>query len=125
MREFLFRGKSKKSGSWIKGSLLLMNSNAYIYKSNFGDLGDLDFGYGFEEVDTETVGQFTETYAQDGQQIFEGDIVTVFIEGVFMGTEEVAYRRASFRLKNRHLSGFSNLLIVGSKHDNPELLEVK
>lgn len=55
--KYKFQGKRKDNGDIICGSLLLINSTAYIYQDTFGDIEDIDFGYGFVEVDIDTVKQ--------------------------------------------------------------------
>lgn len=54
---YKFQGKRKDNGDIIYGSLLCINDTAYIYPNTFGDIEDIDFGYGFIEVDIDTVKQ--------------------------------------------------------------------
>nr|DAT21583.1 MAG TPA: hypothetical protein [Caudoviricetes sp.] len=54
---YKFQGKRKDNGDIIYGSLLLINGTAYIYPNTFGDIEDIDFGYGFIEVNIDTVKQ--------------------------------------------------------------------
>ncbi len=53
--KYKFQGKRKDNGDIIYGSLLLINGTAYIYQNTFGDIEDIVFGYGFVEVDIDTV----------------------------------------------------------------------
>ncbi len=92
MREILFRGIGVDGGRWVQGQLLLMNGCAYIKESECGDLDDLDFGYAFEEVEKETVGQYT-GYEVGGKRLFEGDIVRLDYEPAW--DEEVGEYRYS------------------------------
>jgi hypothetical protein len=55
--KYKFQGNRKDNGDIIYGSLLLINGTAYIYPNTFGDIEDIDFGYGFIEVDIDTVKQ--------------------------------------------------------------------
>ena len=55
--KYKFQGNRKDNGDIIYGSLLLINGIAYIYPNTFGDIEDIDFGYGFIEVDIDTVKQ--------------------------------------------------------------------
>lgn len=53
--KYKFQGKRKDNIDIIYGSLLLINGTAYIYQNTFGDIEDIVFGYGFVEVDIDTV----------------------------------------------------------------------
>ena len=87
MREILFRGKRTKDGEWVEGSLLIdeydragKTEKYYrIIGCTYGDADDnglLKYQLGFdEEVDRDTVGQFTGLYDDRGRKIFEGDIL--------------------------------------------------
>ncbi len=73
-REYLFKGKKSSNMEWKEGSLLVMNGKAFIYPYDWGDLDDIDFGFGFHEVVTETVGQYIGFPDIKGKNIFTGDI---------------------------------------------------
>lgn len=69
-REILFRGRSVKTGRWIWGSLIQNGQYDYaIYDGN--EHSDSDG----EEVEEDTIGQYTGINDRKGHRIFEGDIV--------------------------------------------------
>lgn len=76
---FLFRGKSKGSGKWIFGSLIVEEDGrmSIVDKAGYLDVHPLDFST--EEVIPETVGQCTGQKAMSGGGlVFEGDLVDVY-----------------------------------------------
>ena len=50
-----FCGESIQGHEKVCGSLLMMNDKLYIYPQTYGDLDDIDFGYGFVEIDKWTL----------------------------------------------------------------------
>lgn len=139
MREILFRGKTK-NGQWVYGCY-------YKQKQFYGekvesdciivtdDILSNDLGLDYEEVISETIGQFTGLTDKHGTKIFEGDIVkendifhngelqikgnawqVVFADGLFFGN----YKDISV-----YLQSLDGMEVIGNIHDNPELLEQK
>jgi uncharacterized phage protein (TIGR01671 family) len=69
-REILFRGKSKQTGKWVWGSLIQNGQYDFaIYDCN--EHAD----YNGEEVQEDTIGEYTNLNDRKGHRIFEGDIV--------------------------------------------------
>lgn len=119
----IFRGKDTIEHKWRYGNLTVHGDAAQIWEDT--EQGLLNY-----LVDPETVGEFTGMTDEDGTGIFEGDIVrtydpddspavvkydigetmfAVVIDNIFFGLGE-------------HFNG-NDLIIIGNKHDNPELLE--
>lgn len=77
MREIKFRGRKIDTGEWVYGYLVVDESGETNIVNNYGT------SYSWDEVDPETVGQYTglqdckrtKEYP-NGQEIYEGDIVT-------------------------------------------------
>lgn len=144
MREILFRGKTKANhiddGYWLYGDLVhLVLNEGLVFMFNALEI--------LEEVDPETVGQFTGLTDENGKRIFEGDIVELTDKSfgykwkavVEFGNPNGNYTwgwqlKPIGKAKNvntdilcwvemEETGAFCE--IIGNKWDNPELLEVK
>ena len=123
MREILFRGKCKTDNKWLYGFPYVTRKNAVKinwYCSEFGSMKT-------DEVDPETVGQYTGLTDKNGKRIFEGDIVRAFTRFSEIYVSSVAYHDGIFWFKNwswtKFLFKFEKIEVIGNIHDNPELLE--
>ena len=129
MREILFRGKRVDNGEWVIGfySNELFANKHYISKWYYGSYAELQRF----EVIPETVGQFTGRTDNNGNRIFEGDIlrqwnsravVAAEIENCGCCNDVFGF---SFRDKDGDITDsvtFYNGTVIGNIHDNPELL---
>lgn len=128
-REILFRGKRVDNSEWVEGALWDKCSSGCTIIS--GDGTDRDC---FAFVDPETVGQFIGITDKNGSNIFEGDIISnwEFICPLIIGFNNES---ASFcgsktnEFETEKCYWFFNDIvmtdgweIIGSIHDNPELL---
>ena len=137
MREILFRGKQVGNDEWVYGSFIPDLCEVYYGDKINGFIKP--FGKTKEErlmleVDRETVGQYTGMTDKNGTKIFEGDILSGYLDDLFPEEEsryEVIWHDYGWHIRS---NGFldtpdngwlkENFEVIGNIHDNPELLEV-
>ena len=134
-REIKFRGKRIDSGEWIYGSLVGIDDTAVIVDHRdfawnpHTDVNSFWFDMEDNEVDTNTVGQYTGLKDKKGQEIYEEDIVclgdTKRRTGVIVRSDtEPAFvlevNDTTFDLYYRNQHRYE---VVGNIHDNMELLK--
>lgn len=132
MRDILFRGKRLDKGEWVEGFFAekkdpLLESdvrNAFILAQARGD-----FFVTWFPVDPSTVGQFTGLNDKNGEQIFEGDILTVDGEDGFFVLEFQEDTTRFVMSGDCMVVDFDNFWsyeveVAGNRVDSSELLEV-
>ena len=127
----LFRGKRLDNGEWVEGDYFRKYiydryDNGYLHHLIGWQVTDND-GEKFndyEDVDPDTVGQYTGLKDRYGDRIWEGDLVEHGdeVSEVFFDTENSCF---DFKSSNDPFAAqFScDYEILGNIHDNPEFLE--
>ena len=142
-REIKFRGKDIETGEWVYGDLIENQGRYYIYYATSDttlENKDNSIIVLAEEVNLDTVGQYTGLKDRNGREIYEGDIVkTPLLDPIFgdvlsdafdnvaisfhNGSFVVAYYNGRHKIYLQDL--YDEIEVIGSIHDNPELLEDK
>lgn len=121
MREILFRGKRVDDEEWIKGYLYRISEEMNPFIMLPDSKGE---SY---EVDSKTVGQYTELVDRNGQKIFEDDIVTMPRYGGGKTKSVVYFSGGKFAVNGSNYAFKDicpkNMNVVGNIYDNPELLK--
>ena len=115
--EILFRGKRIDNGEWVYGQLWVNRTGTRETAHIFLDDGDM------EEVEPSTVGQYTGHDDKNGKKIFVGDFVLVKDWLRYGDNYECVGTILVEDIRTVGLDDYEELEVVGSIHDNPELLE--
>lgn len=136
MREILFKGKKKDNGEWIEGDLLDggMPGEKRIF------IGKLVIGKWtvtadeFDEVDPDTICEYTGLTDKNGKKIWENDILMAHLDELY--PEDVTYEaiqwgmagwvtREAGSIDRQYLDKFDleHYEVAGNTFDNPELLQ--
>lgn len=133
MKEILIKGKAKMNGLWWEGGIITMgNGRTFIVPVLSSDLKKEEIlseaGFAFQEVDPNTVGEYTRQIDQHGNKAFDGDICEVTFPN---GDTEVMsifwnerIHRHQLKSKNGCPCSFYRLAtfkVIGNIHDDPEL----
>ena len=123
MRDILFRGKRLDNGEWVEGDFVHS-----VYKIGDTCVGTYRNSLWMHQVRPSTVGQYTGLNDKNGEQIFEGDILTVDGEDGFFVLEFQEDTARFVMSGDSIVVDFDNFWsyeveVMGNIHDNPELLE--
>ena len=137
MRTILFRGKDKERGSWLYGHYGKNTNGSWPLKDMIYPSQDAEAGWlHYEEIDGETLSQYTGLDDKNGKPIFEGDIIrmdaftppnceVMFIEGAFCLVFPEPGPAWPVDIHYVQHADNHQATVIGNIHDNPELLEVK
>ena len=125
MREILFKGKRIDNGEWVYGWYVRTERHHCIITGCIDD-GYVVYGHYANNVtmyvvDSATIGQYTGLTDNNGQKIFEWDIVkwfgkkytVVYKEGRFIGEEEQFISVDEYKFINL----YGSLEVVGNVHE--------
>jgi len=130
MRAIKFRGRRPDNGEWVYGFILR-------YRDKEEKLGIKESDeHGYWVVDSATVGQSTGLIDKNGNEIFEGDIMSDSIDnkgdrylGVIVWRDDICcfdmfglHGSESYYLGD---SDTDHMMVIGNIHDNPELLKTE
>ena len=125
MREILFRGKCKTDNEWLYGFPYVTRKNAVKinwYCSEFGSMRT-------DEVDPETVGQYTGLTDKNCKKIFEGDLIrstetgeTAIVQWFSEHSAFMIWCKTSNQVGFLYECEKSIIEVIGNIHDNPELI---
>ena len=130
MREIKFRGKRKDNGEWVYGNLTTLYYPKQVCISFEGSNQDLS-NTKFNEVDPETVGEFTGLKDKNGKECFENDSCKLYQmascsckEDEFIAEGIVVYNGSGFKVYDKEDNYYWNLdidlfyfEIIGNIHE--------
>lgn len=129
---FLSRGKCIDKKKWVEGYLIEQDDPEYhVYICMSGFKAEVDNRHqdilecDLEEIIPETVGRCTGLVDKNGRKIFEGDIIRLYGDELYVIGYSKEYARFVPYDSENYFSNYPiNRLaeIVGNIHDNPDIL---
>ena len=143
MREILFRAKQVNNGEWVSGYYVYdyAHNAHFIFKNQLvcpNCINDrrIDYSVCDYEIDPDTLCQYTGKSDEDGEKIFEGDIVgfidlysteSGYSESSCLGEVIWSKEECCFHVTNRLSAESWEVLdeckVVGNVFDNKELMD--
>lgn len=133
MKEIKFRGKSKKTGQWVYGSLDYNKAKDTMKMRSYDECGNL---IGSVEIDPKTVGQLCTTYKDRNEKIHEvytDDILQIHDNVYYKTYRETVGENGTVYLRGdedkcifvNYLWDFGDFDVIGNLHDNPGLIKLR
>lgn len=135
MREILFRGKRVDNGEWVEGYYVCISKTCHYILTGNPVIAPNNITVEYYRVIPETVGQYTGLTDNNGERIWEGDIVRCKQERGNEGICVVREFNGSFlvcpitgnllemTLYSYWYNDYDLVEIIGNETDNPELLK--
>lgn len=144
MREIIFRGKRIDNGEWVEGFYTCFNGKEHRIYSGYAETDCGDYYPDWDNIDPETIGEYTGLTDSNGKKIFEGDIIKsgsyefLVSHGKCGGCDNTDnYGYIGFHLEPANeetklymgyglrddICYYTEAEVIGNIHDNPELLK--
>lgn len=130
MRTIKFRGKRLDNGEWVYGDYHCRAGNVHTIIEMEPD-EDGKVCYALNQVIPDTVGQFTGLTDQNGEEIYEGDIVANDFGNAYIVNMAVEWCADGYWALHEidgddtmHFVAdyLKEIEVIGNIHDNPELM---
>lgn len=132
MREIKFRGRYSPDHDWVYGDYYKYYDGSFMHVITYID--DSLMQNTLCPIDIDSLGQFTGLHDKHGVEIYEGDILQCYHNGLRIGAlETVEFKNGGFWLRRRDVSihhwltlidDDTDIEIIGNIHSTPSLTEI-